>query len=85
MDAVTMNKLNEVHNCQVAAQAMRGQNECVAGARVQNLSLGHRLARAGGNFVLTAWHWAVTNSKRAGSVYDSYREPVNNGFRKVII
>ncbi len=50
---------------------------------LRNLSLG--LARLCSSFVQTAWHWAVTNSKRAGTVSDSYREPVNDGFRKVMI
>ncbi len=70
MDAVMMSKLNKVHDREL---------------EVRNLSLGHRLVQACSSFVQTAWHWAVTNSKRAGTISDSYREPVNDGFRKVII
>ncbi len=70
MDAVMMSKLNKVQKRTLG---------------LENLSLGHRLAQSGISFVQTAWHWAVTNSKRAGSASDSFREPVNNGFRKVII
>ncbi len=67
------------------AVTMINQNKRIAGARVRNLSLVHKLAQSCSSFMITAWHWAVTNSKQAGSVSDSYREPVNNGFRKVII